>query len=103
RRAAGFEGAAAEEFRARVFDDLRGGENLLAAFDRAGTGHDDHLLAADADAVREADDGACGPKTASGQLVGRADADDFRHAGENLEFLMVESAGSADAGEDGLD
>ena len=101
-RAARLERAAAEEFRAGIFDNFGAGKNLLAAFDRAGAGHDDDLLAADADAVGKADDGAFGAKAAPGEFVRRADADDFRNPGEHLEFLVVEGAGRADAGEDGL-
>ena len=43
-RAARFECAAAKEFRAGGLDDLRAGEDLLAAFDGAGPGHDDDFV-----------------------------------------------------------
>ena len=101
-RAARLEGAAAQEFRARGFDDFCAGEDLLAVFDRAGAGHDDDFVAADADAVGKADDGAFRTEAAPGELVRRRDADDFGDAGEDFEFLVVESAGRAHAGEDGL-
>ena len=82
---------------------LGAGEDLLAVFDGAGAGHDDDFAAADADAVGETDDGAFGAEAAAGEFIGRGDADDFGDAGEDFEFLVLEDAGGADAGEDGLD
>jgi hypothetical protein len=77
-------------------------ENLLAAFDRAWAGHDGNLIAADADAVVELDDGALGAEGAARQLVGRADAMDAQYAGQQLVLFDVQWKAWADAGQDGL-
>ena len=59
-------------------------------------------VAADLYAVGELDLRAFGAKGAAGQLVGRADAVDVQHAGQQFEFAELDVGGGADAGQDGL-
>ena len=73
-RAAGFEGAAAQNARASPGNLFRDLENLLARFYRAGAGHDDDLVAADAESIAEFDNRAFRAEGSSCKLIGRADA-----------------------------
>src|SRR5581483_7830296 len=83
-RRARLEGAAAHDLHALLRDAGGDGLDLLAAFERAGAGHHHHLLAADHD-VPDPDLRAFGPEGACGQLVRRADADDFVDAFDQFE------------------
>src|ERR1039458_2135095 len=102
RRGAGFESAATENARAGFDDQVGDGEQLLAGFDRAGPGHDDDLPATDFNPVGKFDYGALGTEAAAGQLVGRSDAVNFRHARHHFDFAGVEFMGSSDSAEHGL-
>ncbi len=89
-RAARLECASAKKLRAGRLD-LRGdGEYLVAAFDGAGAGHDDDFFPANGDAVGKLDDGAFGTEAAPGEFVRRRDANDFGHAGQQFEILVIE-------------
>ena len=48
-------------------------------------------------------DGAFGPEAAAGELVGRRDANDLRHTGQQFEILVIELSGRAYTGQYGLD
>jgi hypothetical protein len=76
--------------------------DLFARLDRAWTGGDDHLVAADFDAAAEVDDGALGLELATGELERLGDAHDFAHALEEFEIAVIEIAVDADGAEDGV-
>ncbi len=54
------------------------------------------------DAVGELDDGAFGAPAAARELVGRADAVNVHHSGEQFELAQVECGGGTHTGENGL-
>ncbi len=101
-RTARLECASAQKSAARRLHALGRLEDLFAAFDRARAGHGQHVLAAELHAVAELDDRAFGPEGAAGQLVGRADAVDVQHAGQQLKLAQVEAGRGAHAGQNGL-
>ena len=102
RRAARLECAAANDARAAVGDDVGGALDLIAALDAARSGHHDDPVAADLD-IPDLDDGAAGPETPAGQLVGRDDAVNFLHALHHLDDRGVEIVPAADAAQHGVD
>ena len=82
--------------RARTFapalrDLLCNGEDLLARFHRARSGHDDDFIAAYLYSVSEFDDGAFRAKAAPGQFIRGADAMNFRHAEKTSRFRVSKS------------
>ena len=70
--------------------------DLIAVFDAARSGHDDHVIAADFD-IADLDHGARGFEVAAGQLVGRNDAMAFLDARHHFEIDGVHIADRADA------
>ena len=77
-------------------------EDLFAALNGARAGHDQYALAANLHPVAEFDDRAFGAPAAAGQLVGRADAVNVHHPGQELKFAQVEAGRGTHTGQDGL-
>ena len=96
------ESAAAQHTRAGLRDLLGGGEELLARFHRARAGHDQDLVAADGEAVRQLDHGALRAEVPGDELVRRADAMDKVDAVEDLEIAGVEVVARAHRAEHGV-
>ena len=89
RRAARLERSAAEDFGARRSHRRRCRLDLFVGLRRAGPGHDDDLVAADAEIVDD-DNGVVWLEGAAGELVRLGNPHDLLHAVENLEQPRVE-------------
>ncbi len=101
-RTAGLEGSSAQKAAAGSFDALGGFENLGAVLDGTRPGHDDHLLAAQLDAVPKLHHGAFRAKTTASQLIGRADAMDIKHACEQFKLPQIQAGGGPNPGQNAL-
>ena len=95
-RAARLEGAAAQHLGARALDGRGRRMHLVLGLRRARAGHDDDLVAADAD-FADGEDGVVGLEGAAGELVGLADAQHFVDAVEHLDEARVDLAAADDA------
>ena len=94
------ERAAAQEVGARRLDRPRDGQRLLHGLDRAGSGHQHQLGAADRHRAH-AHDAVLALHLAGDELVGVGDRDDLQHAGKALEGRRIQGAlvaGDADGG-----
>src|SRR5205085_558943 len=87
--------------RARPAHPAGGLEELVLALDRARSGHDHDVLAADLDAAG-IDDGLLRPEGAAGEFVRLADADDFLDPVHQLVLARVDLLYLADDAEDRL-
>ena len=88
-RAARLERAAPQHLGARLLDGGGGGGDLLLGLHRARPGHDDHLVAADAEAA-ERHRGVLRPEGPARQLVGLGDAHHLVHAVHHLDEAGIE-------------
>ena len=68
------------------FDVLGGFEHLGAALDGTWSGHGQHAFASQLDAVAKFHDSTFGAEASAGQFVGRADAVDVHHAGQQFKL-----------------
>ncbi len=86
--------AASQQLRARGFDGACGFEDLLAAFDRAGTAAEHQFVPAHFDAA-DPDDGVFGLDVAAHELIRFRNANGFGDAGQVFEFGWIDRAGIA--------
>src|SRR5262249_15185099 len=102
-RGARLERTAAQHLRARRRDALGGLHDLLFAFDRARSGHDDELIAADFEAV-DLDGGVLLAELAADELVGRGNAHGAFDTGRGFERFEAggDIADADDADDDAL-
>ena len=99
-RRARLEGAAPQDGRARRLHRVGRLEQLIAALDRAGPGHDRQAAVADR-RVEDADDGVLGPEFAGGELEGSRDRGDRLDARQGPEAAHERGPAWPDLADDG--
>src|SRR5208337_1507560 len=102
RRRSRLKRAAAKHAGSGFGDQFRDGKKLLARLDRARSGHDHDLFAADFNPVRKFDDRTSRTEVAPGQLIGRSNAVNFLHSWHHFDFASVEIMRDPDTAKNGL-
>ena len=100
RRSARLECASAQDSGAQLGHAAGDRFNLIGGLHRARPRRNDDFLAADAHAVREANQRAFRAKRAARQLVRLRDAHDFAHAGQHFDVARVKIRTDADCAHD---